>query len=77
MFVAELGDIQPSGGPPVAKRGNLIFMQNHVVYVISIELAERSLEGALYNKTTEQENTILRSRLNDVVSTMEFAVPNE
>jgi hypothetical protein len=77
MFVPELGDIQPGGGPPVAKRGNLVFVQNHVVYVISIELAERSLEGALYNKTTEQENTILRGRLNEVVSTMEFAVPRE
>lgn len=77
MFVPQMSDIRPGGGPPVAKRGNLVFVHNHVVYVISIELAERSLEGSLYNKTTEEENAILKGRLQSVVNGMEFAAPKE
>jgi hypothetical protein len=77
MFIPELGDIQPGGGPAVAKRGNLVFMLNNVIHVISIELAERTLEGSLYRKTTEEENAILRNRLTEVVNTMEFAMPKK
>jgi hypothetical protein len=60
---------------PVAKRGNLLFVRNGHVFVISIELAERAIEGRSYNKTTAEEDEILRNRLNDIVSKMTFAKP--
>jgi len=60
---------------PVAKRGNLLFVRNGFVYVISTELAERIIEGKAYGKTTEQEDEILRNRLNDVLSKIQFAKP--
>jgi hypothetical protein len=59
--------------PPVAKRGNLLFVRNGHVFVISTELAERVIEGKSYAKTTAEEDEILRNRLNDVVAKMSFA----
>jgi hypothetical protein len=76
MFAGQLPEIRV-GGPPIAKRGNLIFVQYGVVYVISIELTERVLEGSTYDKTPEEENEILRERLNAVLAGMEFAEPAE
>ena len=64
-----------TGAPPVAKRGNLIFIRNGHVFVISIELAERVVEGRLFGKTTAEEDDILRSRLNDIVAKIAFAKP--
>jgi hypothetical protein len=61
--------------PPVAKRGNLTFVKNGFVFVISTELSERVTEGTKYNKTTEEENQILRSRLVDLVKKIEFLKP--
>ncbi|MCF7761743.1 MAG: hypothetical protein K9M98_14685, partial [Cephaloticoccus sp.] len=53
-------------------RGNLVFIQHHVVYVVSVELTERTLEGSMYKLTTAQEDEILRSRLDSIVSGMQF-----
>lgn len=61
--------------PPIAKRGNLCFVKNGFVFVISTELSERITEGTKYHKTTEEENLILRSRLVDVVKKIEFLKP--
>jgi len=60
---------------PVAKRGNLLFVQSGSVFVVSTELAERVLEQATYNKTPDQEDEILRQRLLDYVSKMSFTEP--
>ena len=60
---------------PVAKRGNLLFVRNGHIFVISIELAERVIEGRSYNKTTAEEDEILRNRLTDIVSKITFAQP--
>ena len=60
---------------PVAKRGNLLFVKNGHVFVISTELAERVIEGSSYSKTTAQEDELLRNRLIDVVAKMSFAKP--
>jgi hypothetical protein len=60
---------------PVAKRGNLVFVRNGHVFVISTELAERVIEGRTYSKTTAEEDEILRNRLTDVVNKMTFAKP--
>lgn len=60
---------------PVAKRGNLLFVKNEHVFVISTELAERVIEGSSFNKTTAEEDEILRHRLSDIVAKMSFANP--
>jgi hypothetical protein len=60
---------------PVAKRGNLLFVKNGHVFVISIELAERVIEGKSYSKTTAEEDEILRDRLNGIVGKITFAKP--
>ena len=60
---------------PVAKRGNLLFVRNGHIFVISIELAERVIEGRSYNKTAAEEDEILRNRLTDIVSKIAFAKP--
>ncbi len=60
---------------PVAKRGNLLFVRHGHIFVVSIELAERVIEGRSYNKTTAEEDEILRNRLNDIVSRITFAQP--
>lgn len=60
---------------PVAKRGNLLFVRNGHIFVISTELAERVIEGKSYSKTTEAEDELLRQRLTDVVNRMQFARP--
>jgi hypothetical protein len=60
---------------PIAKRGNLLFVRNGHIFVVSIELAERVIEGRSYNKTTAEEDEILRNRLTDIVNKIAFAKP--
>ncbi|MEN9632996.1 MAG: hypothetical protein RL077_1400 [Verrucomicrobiota bacterium] len=60
---------------PVAKRGNLLFVRNGHIFVITTELAERVIEGRTYKKTTEEEDEILRNRLIDIVNKIAFAKP--
>ena len=60
---------------PVAKRGNLLFVRNGHIFVITTELAERVIEGRTYQKTTEEEDEILRNRLIDIVNKTAFAKP--
>jgi hypothetical protein len=59
----------------VAKRGNLLFVKNDHVFVISTELAERVLEHSTYHKTTAEEDGLLRSRLIDLLGTIEISSP--
>lgn len=73
MFADRVAQIGYSTRVPVAKRGNLLFVRNGHVFVISTELAERAVEGSHYKKTTEEEDEILRNRLNDIVAKMTFA----
>ncbi len=60
---------------PVAKRGNLLFVRNGHIFVISTELADRVIEGRSYAKTTAEEDELLRNRLTDIVSKIAFAQP--
>lgn len=60
---------------PIAKRGNLLFVRNDHVFVISIELAEKVIEGKAFNKTTAEEDEILRKRLLDIVDKIAFTKP--
>jgi hypothetical protein len=75
MFMAKVPKVSVGEAPPVAKRGNLLFVKNGHIFVISIELAERVIEGKAYNKTKDQEDEILRQRLFDVVNKIQFAKP--
>jgi hypothetical protein len=65
----------PAGDPAVAKRGNMIFVKNGVTFVISTELSERITEGSRYSKTPEEEDEILRKRLQNIATNMQFTVP--
>jgi hypothetical protein len=62
---------------PVAKRGNLLFLQGDAVFVVSIELAERVTQHSVFNKTPEEEDVILRERLLQLANRIQFpAAPN-
>jgi hypothetical protein len=64
-----------AGPLPVAKRGNLLFVRSTHVFVISIELAEKVIEGKSFDKTTAEEDEILRRRLLEIVDKITFAQP--
>lgn len=59
----------------LAKRGNLLFVKNAHTFVVSIELAERVIEGRAYKKTIGEEDEILRTRLTDILGRIQFAKP--
>jgi len=69
--VLELGD----RSPVVAKRGTLLFVRNRHIYVISTELAERATQRSTYQKTIEQENALLSTRLTTLASRLIFTAP--
>jgi hypothetical protein len=72
MFADRVPQIGANDRPPVAKRGNLLFVKNGYIFVISTELAERVTEGKAYKKTTAEEDELLRQRLDDVLKKMQF-----
>lgn len=57
---------------PIAKRGNLLLVHDRHVYVLSIELAEKVVERSTYNKTTEEEDELLRRRLLELLNKIQF-----
>lgn len=65
----------PSETPAIAKRGNLLFVRDGRVFVVSIELAERVTQRSVFQKTPEQENEILRERLMNFAARIEFPAP--
>jgi len=72
MFEDRIFSMGTSSRIPVAKRGNLLFVRNNHIFVISTELADRIIEGSAYKKTTEQEDEILLQKLNDIVGKMQL-----
>jgi hypothetical protein len=75
MFAGKIPVIAEDEKPPVAKRGNLLFVKNGFIFVISTELVERTLERRTYSKTTAEEDELLRQRLNEIVAKIQFAKP--
>ncbi len=71
MFAERLV-FQSADDPLVAKRGNLLFVHNNHVFVLSIELSEKVIEGAAFSKTVEEEDEILRKRLMDLLRRIDF-----
>ena len=47
------------------------------IYVISVELAEKVIEGTAYHLTTAEEDALLRRRLEQVIDAMTFNRPAE
>lgn len=75
MFMQRIALFGQGDKIPVAKRGNLLFVRNDLIYIVSTELAERSVERSQYEKTTAQEDEILRNRLLDIVNKITFTAP--
>lgn len=75
MFANKVANLGTSDRVRVAKRGNLLFVRNGHIFVISTELAERVIEGRAYTKTTAQEDEILQQRLDDIIGKIQFAKP--
>ncbi len=75
MFAQRLAVVGGDAAAPVAKRGNLLFIRNGYIYVISVELTERVLEGTAYSRTTAEEDALLRRRLEDLMNAMQFTKP--
>lgn len=59
--------------PPVAKRGNMLFVHDGFIYVISTELGERVTEGSAYHLTDAQEDELLRNRLFNIAAKIQFS----
>jgi hypothetical protein len=75
MFSHRLALVDPNEKLPDAKRGNLLIVEKDWVFIVSTELSERVLERLTYRKTTSEENEILRKRLTDLLSKIEFTLP--
>lgn len=72
MFADRIPQLGVTERIPIAKRGNLLFIRNGHVFVISIELAERVIEGSAYKKTVAEEDQLLRTRLLEMMGRMTF-----
>lgn len=75
MFTSRVPRIAEDEKPPVAKRGNMFFVRNDTVYVITTELAERVTEGSTYKLTEQEENEVLKERLIDIANKIRFIKP--
>lgn len=73
MFRGRAGYIETEE-PLTAKRGNLLFIREGFVYVLSVELAEKALERFSYTKTTAEEDELLRKRLLELFARITFLV---
>jgi hypothetical protein len=61
--------------PVVAKRGTLLFVRNRHIYILSTELAERATQRSTYQKTTEEEDALLSTRLTTLAGRLIFTAP--
>jgi len=73
MYRGRAGFIE-TNEPVIAKRGNVLFMRDGFVYVLSIELAEKALERFSYSKTVPEEDELLRKRLLELLARITFLV---
>ncbi|HTQ32363.1 MAG TPA: hypothetical protein VMI53_14220 [Opitutaceae bacterium] len=75
MFAERASLTDDAASSLVAKRGNLLFVKNGYIFVISTELAERVLEHSTYHKSKDEEDEILHTRLLDLMGSMQFNAP--
>lgn len=76
-FFANRVTLFPRSKPLVAKRGNLCFVRNGYIFIISQELASHVLDPSITHLTSADEDRILRKRLVDLVRQMKFFKPKE
>jgi hypothetical protein len=63
----------PEDAPdPVAKHGSILFIKNDRIFIVTTELYERILFHGSFQKTTEEEDSILRTRLMRILGKMSF-----
>lgn len=74
-FAGRTSVIESPETVPAAKRGNLLFLQNDCIFVISMELAERVTQRSTFHKTADEENELLRDRLLEFLQKMQIAAP--
>ena len=72
MFNQRIALFGAGDNVPTAKRGNLLFVRDDNIFILSSEIGERATERSLYTKTTAQENEFLQQRLLDVLGRMRF-----
>lgn len=75
MFADKLTFVSPDEKLPEAKRGNIVFVHDGWIFVLSMELAERITERSSYHKTTAEEDDLLRQRLVELYKKLEFTKP--
>jgi hypothetical protein len=75
MFIDKFPIIDPDRAKAAAKRGNMIFVKNGFIYVISSELAERITEGSAFGLKPDEEDALLRQRLIDIAGKIEYLNP--
>lgn len=60
---------------PVAKRGTLLFVERNAIFILSAELAERVTQRSAFQKTADEENEILRTRLIELSHRLQIPAP--
>lgn len=61
--------------PAVAKRGTLLFVDHGCIFILSTELAERVTQRSAFQKTADEENEILRTRLIQLANRLQIPAP--
>jgi hypothetical protein len=75
FFSSRVPQVVADPKPRDAKYGVLLFVQKGYVFIISMEFAEHAIEGSANHLSNEREDTILRGRLLDFASKIEFTEP--
>lgn len=75
MFYNPANRIDPGSKPPEAKRGNLMFVHEGYMYVISMEMAEQVTEGSAFHVSNEVADLLLRDRLTAIAKSIHFLNP--
>lgn len=74
-FASRASVLDTPGAVPAAKRGNLLFVQNDCIFILSMELAERVTQRSTFQKTADEENELLRERLLEFLQKMQITAP--
>jgi len=75
FFSARVPQVLAEPKPRDAKYGVLLFVQKGSIFIIAMEFAEHAIEGSANHLSYEKENSILRGRLLDLASKLQFTDP--
>jgi hypothetical protein len=75
-FQSKATVVETPGAPlPAAKRGTLLFVERGSIFILSTELAERVTQSSAFQKSADEENEILRTRLIALAGRMQIPSP--